>query len=302
MEQKHKDHRHEHTHRIESLNGVFIISIILNLLFVIVEAGVGFHENSLGLLSDAGHNLSDVFSLLLALLAFKLARIHSTKRFTYGYKKSTVLVSLLNAIILLGAVGAILLESLHKFSHPMPVDGSAVSWTAGVGILVNGLTAWLLMKSQKNDLNVRGAFLHMAADTLVSIGVVISGVAITLTGHYIIDPIVSLMIAAVILVSTWRLLSESLRLSLDGIPANVDMEKVRKILEENPAVAEAHHIHVWAISTTDTALTAHLVLYSLAEMEPLKKQIKQQLAQIGITHATLETECTGTHCCHKECM
>ena len=302
MGHDHGDHHHEHTHRIESLNGVFIVSIVLNLLFVIVEAGVGFHENSLGLLSDAGHNLGDVFSLLLALLAFKLAKIHSTKRFTYGYKKSTVLVSLLNAIILLGAVGAILLESLHKFNHPTPIDGAAVSWTAGVGILVNGATAWLLMRNQKEDLNVRGAFLHMAADTLVSIGVVISGIVISLTGYYIIDPIVSLAIAAIILASTWKLLSESLRLSLDGIPAKVDMDHVRAILEGNPGVTEAHHIHVWAISTTDTALTAHLVLHTLSDSESVKEEIKRQLARIGITHATLETECSGTHCRHKECL
>ena len=182
MAHNHEHHTHGHEHRIGSLNGIFIVSIVLNLLFVVVEAAVGFHENSLGLLSDAGHNLGDVFSLLLALLAFKLAKIHSTKRFTYGYRKSTVLVSLLNAIILLAAVGAIILESIHKFNDPVPVNGAAVSWTAGAGILVNGLTAWLLMKSQKDDLNVRGAFLHMAADTLVSVGVVISGIAISLTG------------------------------------------------------------------------------------------------------------------------
>lgn len=301
MGHNHADH-HEHSHRIESLNGIFIVSIVLNLLFVIVEAGVGFHENSLGLLSDAGHNLGDVFSLLLALLAFKLAKVHSTKRFTYGYKKSTILVSLLNAIILLVAVGAIVLESLHKFSNPAPINGAAVSWTAGTGILVNGLTAWLLMKSQKDDLNVRGAFLHMAADTLVSIGVLISGVVISLTGYYIIDPIVSLAIAAVILISTWRLLSESLRLSLDGAPANVDMDQVREILEANPCVEEAHHIHIWAISTTDTALTAHLVMNSLSEMEPIKEEIKRELARIGISHATLEIECAGTHCHQTACL
>ena len=301
MGHNHADH-HEHSHRIESLNGIFIVSIVLNLLFVIVEAGVGFHENSLGLLSDAGHNLGDVFSLLLALLAFKLAKVHSTKRFTYGYKKSTILVSLLNAIILLVAVGAIVLESLHKFSDPAPINGAAVSWTAGAGILVNGLTAWLLMKSQKDDLNVRGAFLHMAADTLVSIGVLISGVVISLTGYYIIDPIVSLAIAAVILISTWRLLSESLRLSLDGAPANVNMDQVREILEANPCVEEAHHIHVWAISTTDTALTAHLVMNSLSEMEPIKEEIKRELARIGISHATLEIECAGTHCHQTACL
>ncbi len=297
MAHNHEHHTHGHEHRIGSLNGIFIVSIVLNLLFVVAEAAVGFHENSLGLLSDAGHNLGDVFSLLLALLAFKLAKIHSTKRFTYGYRKSTVLVSLLNAIILLAAVGAIILESIHKFNDPVPVNGAAVSWTAGAGILVNGLTAWLLMKSQKDDLNVRGAFLHMAADTLVSVGVVISGIAISLTGLYVIDPIVSLAIAAVILISTWKLLAESLRLSLDGIPEKIDIDRVRETLRKNPGVESVHHIHVWAISTTDTALTAHLVLTRNTDADAVKKTVREELRATGITHATLETETSGT-CCH----
>ena len=219
-----ENHQHEHVHEIKSLDSIFIISIVLNLLFVAIEALVGFTQNSLGLLSDAGHNLGDVFSLLLALVAFKLARVRSSEKYTYGYKKSTVLISLLNAIILLVAVGAIVVESIHKFTHPEAVNGAAVSWTAGAGIVVNGLTAWLLMKSQKKDLNVKGAFLHMAADTLVSVGVVISGLVMMFTGFYLIDPIISIVIAAVILVSTWKLLSQSVRLSLDGIPESVDME------------------------------------------------------------------------------
>ena len=175
-------HVHEHNHTLTSLNSIFIVCIIINLLFVIIEAGAGFIFNSLGLLSDAGHNLSDVFSLLLSLFAFRMSKHRSTEHFTYGYKKSTVLVSLLNAIILLIAVGAIIIESIYKLKQPEQVSGAAVSWTAGIGILVNGVTAWLLMKNQKHDLNVRGAFLHMAMDTLVSVGVVISGIIIMLTG------------------------------------------------------------------------------------------------------------------------
>lgn len=185
-----------------------MLSIVLNLLFVFVEAGVGLVSNSLGLLSDAGHNLGDVFTLLLALFAFELAKIRPARNYTYGYKKGTVLISLLNAIILLIAVGAIIVESIHKFSNPVPVNGVAVSWTAGVGIVVNGLTAWLLMRQRKNDLNTEGAFLHMAADTLVSIGVVISGIVIAITGWNIIDPIISLVIVVIILISTWHLLSQ----------------------------------------------------------------------------------------------
>ena len=294
-------HNHEHVHEIKSLDSIFIISIILNLLFVAVEALVGFTQNSLGLLSDAGHNLGDVFSLLLALVAFKLAKVHSSRKYTYGYKKGTVLISLLNAIILLVAVGAIVVESIHKFTHPEEVNGAAVSWTAGVGIIVNGLTAWLLMKSRKKDLNVKGAFLHMAADTLVSAGVVVSGLVMMFTGFYMIDPIISLVIAVVILVSTWKLLSQSVRLSLDGMPESVDMDKVESAIMADGNVSGIHHIHVWAISTTETALTAHIVLRKGAEMESVKTGIKCRLAEIGIAHATLEVEYEGTDCNDMNC-
>lgn len=219
-------HHHHHFEPAESLRGVYVLAIALNLLFVFVEAGLGWSCNSLGLLSDAGHNLSDVFSLLLALFALELAKVRPARNYTYGYKKGTVLISLLNAIILLVAVGAIIVESIHKFSNPAPVNGAVVSWTAGAGIIVNGVSAWLLMRKRKSDLNAEGAFLHMAADTLVSIGVVVSGIAMSFTGWYIIDPVISLVIVGVILASTWHLLSQSLRLSLDGIPEGVDPERI----------------------------------------------------------------------------
>lgn len=296
----HHAHHHEHVGQLTSLNGIFIFSIVINLLFVGIEALVGLLENSLSLLSDAGHNLSDVFSLLLVLVAFQLAKVKSNKFFTYGYKKSTVLISLLNAIILLVAVGAIVIESIHKFYEPAEINGAAVSWTAGVGILINGLTAFLLMKGQKNDLNVRGAFLHMAADTLVSVGVVISGFIITFTGWTVVDPIVSLVIAFVILVSTWQLLSGSLRLSLDGIPEGVSLDQVEKALEDNEHVQDVHHVHVWAISTTDNALTAHIVVDSIDHMEQVKHAVRHQLQDLGIGHSTLEFETADTECsCHQ---
>ena len=185
MERYH--HSHEHHHEVTSLNTIFILCIVINLIFVLIEAGAGFIYNSLGLLSDAGHNLSDVFSLLLSLFAFRMSLHRGNRHFTYGYKKSTVLVSLVNAIILLIAVGAIVIESIYKLKYPEATSGKAISWTAGIGILVNGITAWLLMKNQKHDLNVRGAFLHMAMDTLVSVGVVISGFVIIYTGYTVID-------------------------------------------------------------------------------------------------------------------
>ncbi len=287
--------------KLQSLNTIFVVCIAVNLLFVVIEAGIGFFANSLSLLSDAGHNLSDVFSLLLVLIAFRLAKIHPNANYTFGYKKSTVLISLLNAIILLVAVGLIVVESIYKFQNPTSVDGSTISWTAGIGIIINGLTAVMLMRSQKTDLNVRGAYLHMVADTLVSVGVVVSGLVISMTGWYVVDPIVSLVIAVVILVSTWRLLSDSLRLSLDGMPEGISLEQATDLLRNHENVVDVHHVHIWAISTTDNALTAHVVVDSIEAMEATKKDLKQALRQMGIGHSTLEFETTSAHCADEAC-
>lgn len=287
--------------KLQSLNTIFVVCIAVNLLFVVIEAGIGFFANSLSLLSDAGHNLSDVFSLLLVLIAFRLAKIHPNANYTFGYKKSTVLISLLNAIILLVAVGFIVVESIYKFRNPTSVDGSTISWTAGIGIIINGLTAVMLMRSQKTDLNVRGAYLHMVADTLVSVGVVVSGLVISMTGWYVVDPIVSLVIAVVILVSTWRLLSDSLRLSLDGMPEGLSLEQATGLLRNHENVVDVHHVHIWAISTTDNALTAHVVVNSIEAMESTKNDLKQALRQMGIGHSTLEFETTSAHCADEAC-
>lgn len=300
-QEHHHHHHHHHAAPTQSLNGIFILSIILNGLFVLIEAGVGLWQDSLSLLSDAGHNLSDVFSLLLVLIAFRLAKVQRNERYTYGYRKSTILISLLNAVILLVAVGAIVIESIHKFSEPTEVNGIAVSWTAGVGILINGATALLLMRGQKSDLNVRGAFLHMAADTLVSIGVVFSGILIYYTGWTIIDPIVSLIIAAVILVSTWELLSDSLRLAVDGIPDGIELQEIEQLLLAEEHVKGTHHIHVWAISTTETALTAHVVIDDFSCWPKISEQLKHSLAEHGIHHVTLEVETEDCHCQNQEC-
>lgn len=298
---QHHHHHHVHNHQIDSLNNVFKISIALNVLYVAIEAGVGFYAGSLGLLSDAGHNLGDVFSLLLALLAFRLAKVHPTARYTYGYKKSTILISLVNALILVAAVCLIVVESIHKFSHPAAVDGTVVSWTAAVGIVVNGLTAWLLMRQQKGDLNVRGAFLHMAADTLVSLGVVVSGLVIQQTGCVLVDPVVSLVISVVILISTWRLLKESVSLSLDGVPSSLSKGEVCDLLRKLPHIEDIHHVHIWAISTTEVALTAHIVLGNMEYMESVKDDVRRTLAAKGIAHCTLEMELSGCDCRCKDC-
>ena len=282
------------------MNGIFVFCIALNLLFVGVEALVGLTQNSLSLLSDAGHNLSDVFSLVLVLIAFHLAKVRSGAHYTYGLKKSTVLISLVNAVLLLVAIGGIVIESIHKFSEPADVNGMAVTWTAGVGILINGLTVVLLMRGQKSDINVRGAFLHMVADTLVSVGVVISGIIITWTGWNVVDPIVSLIIAFIILLSTWSLLSSSLRLIVDGTPEGIEPDEIQQLLANEEHVHEVHHLHIWAISTTDNALTAHVVIDALEQMEEVKGRLKHLLKENGIGHSTLEFETPGSGC-HEHC-
>ena len=296
------EYHHEHVHELTSLNKSFIIGITLNILFVLVEFGIGFYYDSLGLLSDAGHNLGDVASLVLAMLAFRLAKVHPNSRYTYGYKKSTVLVSLLNAVILLVAVGIIIAESIDKLLHPVPVEGAAIAWTAGVGVIVNAVTAWLFMKDKEKDLNVKGAYLHMAADTLVSVGVVISGIIIMYTGWTLVDPIIGLVIAVIIVISTWGLLHDSLRLSLDGVPVGIDSEKVGQIILAQSVVESFHHLHIWALSTTETALTAHIVIENLRCMEEVKHAVKHQLEHVGIHHATLEFEYKGACCNGENCI
>lgn len=292
------EHSHQHSHAInaESLNKAFIIGIVLNLAFVVIEFAAGFWFDSLALLSDAGHNLSDVVSLVLALLAFRLAKVKANERYTYGYKKSTILVSLLNAVILLVAVGAIVIESIHKLNNPAVVPGGAIAWVAGVGVLINAFTAFLFMKDKEKDLNVKGAYLHMAADALVSVGVLVAGIVISRTGWYIIDPIIGLIVAVVILISTWNLLHDSLRLTLDGVPTSIDSQKVVKAIRALPGVDDVHHIHIWAISTTENALTAHIVLKQPEGMQEVKHLIRHRLEDFGIGHATLEFKVPGEHC------
>jgi cobalt-zinc-cadmium efflux system protein len=300
----HEHHHHHHHHEIaadnKKMRKILWAAILLNLLFVGVEAGVGIWQNSLSLLSDAGHNLSDVFSLILVVVGLHLAQVHSNERYTYGYKKSTILISLTNAILLFVAVGVIVAESIHKLSEPTVIDGSVISWTAAVGILINGVTTILLMRGQKNDINIRGAFLHMAADTLVSIGVVISGIIIKHTGWFIIDPIISLVIALVILISTWELLRDSMRLALDGVPEGIEVKEVSQLMLNTNHVTDVHHLHIWAMSTTENALTAHVVIDDEQKAFDVRKALKEALHSQGINHATIEIE-YGDGCCDKTC-
>jgi len=291
----HGGHAHSHAHAepLDHLNRAFLVGIVLNVAYVVVELAAGFFLNSVSLISDAGHNLSDVVSLVLALLAFKLARVKPNSKYTYGYKKSTVLVSLLNACILLVAVGVIVWESIGKLREPHPVEGGAIAWVAGVGIVINAFTAWLFMKDRKRDLNVKGAYLHMAADTLVSVGVLIAGVVIQLTGWYIVDPLIGIVVGVVILFSSWGLLRDSMTLTLDGVPRGIDPKKVKQTMLDQKGVIGVHHLHIWALSTTENALTAHVVVDDLAEEKEIKHAVKDALTGVGIQHATLELEKSG---------
>ncbi|KAA6327776.1 Cadmium cobalt and zinc/H(+)-K(+) antiporter [termite gut metagenome] len=293
----HEHHHHQHVNA-HSLNKAFAVGIALNLVFVFTEFGAGFLFDSLALLSDAGHNLSDVVSLVLALLAFRLGKVKANNRYTYGYKKSTILVSLLNAVILLVAVGGILVESINKLQHPQEVSGTSIAWVAGIGVVINGFTAFLFLKEKEKDLNIKGAYLHMAADALVSIGVLVAGIVINYTGWYIIDPIIGIGIVVVILISTWGLLHDSIRLSLDGVPVGIDREKVMQLLMKTEGVKDVHHLHIWAISTTEIALTTHIVADDMNKMEDVKHYIRHEMEHYGISHVTLEFESKdcGTRC------
>lgn len=297
MSHHHEEHHHHHhSFELTSLDRTFIFCIVLNLLFVVVEATVGVMYNSMSLLSDAGHNLSDVFSLGLALFAFRLAKSHRRSRFTYGYKKGTILISLVNAIILLIAVGAIIYESIEKLINPIDVSGGAIAWTAAAGILINGATTLLLMKNRNHDLNSRGAYLHMAMDTLVSVGVVISGLVIMYTGFTIIDPIISILIAVVIVYSTWSLLRESFNLLLDSVPSSIDVDKVESQVAQVEGVCSVHHIHIWAIGTQMNAATLHIVIEDVKSIEQTIRKVKERLQELNIKHSTVEVEMLGAKC------
>lgn len=275
--------------------------IALNLIFVIAEFTAGYISRSVGLMSDAGHNLSDVASMALALMACILATRHATGKYTYGYKKSTILVSVANAIILIAAVGVIIFESIEKIVRPVEVEGEWIIIVAGIGVIINGFTTWLFNRDKGRDLNIKATYMHMLADTLVSIGVIVSGVIIKFTGWNIIDPIIGMVIAAIILYSTWDILKDSIRLALDGTPEQFDVENIERQMEAEAGVEEVHHIHIWAISTTEYALTAHVVISDIGNMHLIKERLKALLVSIGIAHSTLEFEDKAHHCNDESC-
>ncbi|MBS1170882.1 MAG: cation transporter [Burkholderiaceae bacterium] len=291
-------HSHDHSH-VDTTSRAFAIGVALNLGFVIIEAGFGFYSNSLSLLADAGHNFSDVIGLVAAWIALLLARRLPSPRFTYGLRGSTILAALANAMLLLVAVGVIAWEAMHRLRNPSPVNESIIIWVALIGFVVNLGTALMLMKGHEHDLNLKGAFLHMVADAAVSLGVAAAGFGMKWTGWLWLDPAISLIVAAVIFVGTWDLLKQSLRLSLHGVPHNIDAAEVRAFLASLPDVAEVHDLHIWGMSTTETALTAHLVVRGAHPGNAFLTQLAEELERrFRIGHATFQIELEGgNHTC-----
>lgn len=295
-------HGHGHSHAPADFGRAFAIGTVLNLLFVAVEAGYGFWANSVALIADAGHNLSDVAGLLLAWGATALGKREATQRYTYGLGATTILAALTNAVLLLVAVGAIIWEAIGRISHPEAVNASTIIWVAALGILVNGATAWLFTSGRHDDINVRGAFLHMAADAAVSLGVVLTGFAILATGALWLDPLISIAIALVIVWGTWDLLKDSLHLAVAGVPEGIETQKVRGALEELPGVSNVHDLHIWPTSTTASALTAHLVLRDGHPGDAFLVDATRMLkSRFGIAHATLQIEHGDAEACALQC-
>ena len=290
-----------HTSLPEDYNRAFALGLVLNVTFVIAEAVFGILSDSLALLADAGHNLSDVLGLIMAWAASYMARRPPTYRHTYGWRKSSILAALFNALILLLAVGAVGWESVRRLGNPTPVEGKTIIWVAAVGVVINTATALLFISGRKRDLNIRGAFLHMAADAGVSAGVVLSGVTIVLTGWLWLDPVISLAIVLVILVGTWGLLRDSFNLTMDAVPAHIDPAEVRGYLESLPGVSEVHDLHIWALSTSEAALTAHLVKQTMEDDDELMAHVVEELhKRYDISHITIQWERgsrTCTLCC-----
>ena len=290
---------HHHHADPNDYGRAFVIAIVLNSLFVVVEFTYGFIANSTALMADAGHNLSDVLGLFLAWGAAILARKAPSERYTYGLRSTSILAALANAMFLLVACGAIAWEAIQRFSQPPVVAGVTVSLVAGMGIVVNSVSAWLFMKGSKGDLNIRGAYLHMAADAAVSLGVVVAGVAIVFTGWHWIDPASSLIIVAVIVASTWGLLRESTQLALSAVPAHIDLPAVDAYLRARPGVADIHDLHIWGMSTTESALTVHLVMPDGYPGDAFIDDIMRTLKErFSLQHSTLQVERgTTEHAC-----
>ena len=296
MSHAHCDHHH---HAPSSYNRAFALGVALNVAFVIIETACGFWSQSMALLADAGHNLSDVLGLLIAWAAAWLSAVGPDERRTYGLRRSSILAALLNALILLVATGAITWEAVRRLGDPAPAGGTIMMIVAAVGVLINGATAMLFMSGRHDDLNVRGAFLHMAADAAVSLGVVVSGALIAWKGWAWIDPLASLIIVAAILISTWGLLLDSVNLALDAVPKGIDPAQVRDYLRQLPGITDVHDLHIWGMSTTETALTVHLVKPDGLIDDAFLADVEQTLRmRFRILHPTVQLERgDATHAC-----
>jgi len=296
MAHEHDHHHHEH-HAPRDYGLAFAVGIGLNFAFVVVEAVYGVLAHSMALLADAGHNLSDVFVLALAWGASTLARRGPSERFTYGLRSSSILVALLNAALLLVVTGGIAWEAISRLAAPSPVAGVTVIWVALAGILVNGTSAMMFARERQHDVNIRGAFLHLAADAAVSLGVVVAGIGILYTGWLWLDPLAGLAIAAVIVWSTWGLLRDSVALALDAVPEHIDPRVVRTYLLKLAGVTEVHDLHIWAMSTSETALTVHLVMPGGHPGDAFTSEVCKELrAHYHVHHSTIQIE-TGAQPC-----
>lgn len=293
-------HDHHHHHHFETQSRVLMLGMVLNLLFVVIEATAGWWVGSLALLSDAGHNLSDVASLALVWMANKLALRKATQHYTYGFGKGTILVAIINAFTLLIMVGAIGWEAIDRMNPAHGIDGMTVAWIAFAGIIINGFTAFLFFKDKEKDLNTKGAYLHMAADALISLGVLLSGVIIYFTHWFWLDAVTSLLIGIVIIAGSWQLIKDAWRLSLDGVPSTIDARAINDFLLSVPGVSSLHDLHIWAMSTNTTALTVHLVVPQ--ENDTLISFVKDELhKQFGIEHTTIQIEKLSQAECGQRC-
>lgn len=283
-------HSHHH-HETNNYNRSFAIGITLNVIFVIIEVGYGLVADSLALIADAGHNFSDVMSLMLAWGASYLATKNPTHKRTYGLRKVTIMASLISAVLLLVALGGIAWESLERLSSPEPVNGIIIIIVAAIGVVINTATALLFLKGQAHDLNIRAAYLHMAADAAISLGVVVAGIAIMITGWLWLDPIISLFIVIFILIGTWNLLRDSIDLSIDAVPQGIDVYQIQNYLNDLENVSHIHDLHVWALSTTETALTVHLVTTHTFIDNCFLEKIQEHLHHnFDISHVTIQIE------------
>lgn len=294
---------HSHNQNINYYNKAFAIGILLNVGYVIIEFSYGLIFNSMALIADAGHNLSDVLGLMLAWGASRLATKSPSNTMTYGYRKSTILAALMNSIILMVAVGAIAYESIGRFFDPQPIAGEKLMIVAGIGVIINTVTALLFMPGSKKDLNIKGAFLHMAADAGISLGVVLAGLLISITSLYWIDPVISIVIVLIITIGTWGLLKESFTMSMDAVPKGINLSEVKEFLLSQNDVTKVHDIHIWPLSTTETAFTAHVVRGNKeCNDEFLKNMSKELHNRYEITHVTIQIENSEIEVnCKKNC-